>query len=96
LEKLLSQFDELPRRARTAAEETQAERLRQRICELTELSRVEIARKALRTFLARRDGARRFVPTKPYAEGSTRRLPPIRVVVRRVPRGRPPSLKGSG
>ncbi|MBP2338208.1 hypothetical protein JOF41_004386 [Saccharothrix coeruleofusca] len=87
LEKLFGQLDGLPQRTRTAAEEAEAERLRQQITKLTGLSRVETARKALRTFLTRRDGVRRFVPTKPYAEGSTRKPPYIKVVLGGSPGG---------
>lgn len=88
LEKLLGELDGLPYgRDLTTAEQAQVTRLRREICELTGLSRVKTARTALRNFLTRRDGARRFVPTKPYAQGPSRTPPPITVVLGGSPGG---------
>uniref|UniRef100_UPI003F49059A hypothetical protein n=1 Tax=Actinokineospora sp. CA-119265 TaxID=3239890 RepID=UPI003F49059A len=80
LDSLLGRLDALPRRSRIAREEQQAESLRQRIQDLTGFTQVDGARAALRNYLVRRDGARRFIPTKPYAEGPARTPPPIQVV----------------
>lgn len=79
LEQLFDELDRLPRN-RAAAQKARAERLRGLICEVSGHTRVETARKALRAFVTRRDGARRFVPTKPYADGPARKPPPITVV----------------
>lgn len=79
LEQLFDELDRLPGR-RTTAQKARAERLRRLICEVSGHSRIETARTALRAFLTRRDGVRRFVPTKSYAEGPARKPPPITVV----------------
>jgi len=81
LEKLLAELDSYPRRRPlTAAEQAQADRGRRRIRELTGFTRITAARSALRTYLTRRDGAHKFIPTKSYAQGPGRRPPRITIV----------------
>ena len=81
LERLLAELDGSSRDRRpTAAERAQAERVRQRIHELTGFVSIVAAQHALNSYVTRRDGVRKFIPTKSYAEGPGRKPPRITVV----------------
>lgn len=87
LERLLAELDAFPcGRPLTVAEEARVDRVRRQIRELTGFKHVKSARSALRSYLARQ---RRFIPTKPYAEGRVRKEPRrwIRIVRGGAPGG---------
>jgi hypothetical protein len=87
-EKLLDELNSL-RRARkpTTAEKQRLDTLNRRILELTGFSAIGAVRAAVRSYVTRRDGARKFIPTKPYAQGPARTPPPITIVRGGAPGG---------
>ena len=88
LERLLAELGDSPRGRRpTAAERAQNERVRQRIHELTGFTRISAAHHALDSYVKRRDGVRKFIPTKSYAEGPGRKPPRITIVGGGAPGG---------
>lgn len=79
VEKLLAELNSLRGRSPTTREKAKTQQLRRKILELTGFSTLDGVRQALRTFLKRRDGKRKFVPTKTYARYDAPRSPRPRV-----------------
>jgi|GEM_PF-6658877 len=81
-EKLLDELDRSARRGLTAAERVERDALRETILALTGFTTLDAARAAVHGYIARREGRRRYVPTKAYAQdGQPRRtLPPVTIV----------------
>lgn len=84
-ERLLAELDSKTSRkgtVPTARENAERNKLRTQILELTGFSTIKGVRAAVRNYLTRRDGKRKYIPTKEYARLSQEKAPPPITIVR--------------